>query len=383
MTAADLKDFVEFHDGSLARRWAGQRVPISRVYEAYIEGQLDIPSDKWASFFDHRHETMSFRLTESHFKWALTNFLPEVALHSRSQDRRIVGEHYNRGNDFFGWFLGEAMVYTAAWFETPDTPLIQAQAAKIERACQKLQLEPGETLLDIGCGWGTFVAQAARDHGVRSLGVTLAEEQVAFGTERIAHYGVSDRARVEVRDYRALSGRFDKIVSLEMVEHVGVKNLSGYFEKVHELLADDGLFVLQWTGIRKLYQPQNPLSAFSLEPEDMIWGLFMSRYIFPGADASLPLSSMLRAAEDAGFETVEVERMSAHYVLTLKAWRDLWISNRTEVLSTYGERWYRLWLFFLEWSARIGEQGSAQTYQITFHKDRNAFAREQLVFGEA
>ena len=211
-------------------------------------------------------------------------------------------------------------------------------------------------------------------------GVTLAEEQVAFGTERIRAYGVADRARVEVRDYRALTGKFSKIVSLEMVEHVGIKNLEGYFQKVHDLLEDDGLFVLQWTGIRNLYQPQNPLSAFTLRSEDMIWGLFMSRYIFPGADASLPLSSMLRAAENSGFETVDVERMSAHYVLTLRAWRDLWEKNRSEVVKTYGERWYRLWHFFLHWSALIGEQGSAQTYQVLLHKNGEAFDRQRLEF---
>ena len=257
---------------------------------------------------------MSFSLTDSHFKWAVTNFLPEVAIHSKSQDSRIVGEHYNRGNDFFGWFLGEAMVYTAAWFETPDVPLEQAQYKKIDRCCEKLQLKKGETLLDIGCGWGTFVARAAKEFGAKSYGVTLAQEQVDFGTDRIKEYGVSDRAKVEVCDYRNVTGQFDKIVSLEMVEHVGIKNLVSYFKKVHELLKDDGLFVLQWTGIRNLYNPQNPLTALTLRPEDLIWALFMARYIFPGADASLPLSGMLRAAEDGGFEVTDVENMSPHYI---------------------------------------------------------------------
>jgi cyclopropane fatty-acyl-phospholipid synthase-like methyltransferase len=376
-----VSDFVTFDDARLARAWSGKRVPMSDVYEAYINGRVDIPADKWEPFFDARHETLSFRLTESHVKWALTNFLPEVTLHSRKQDSRIVGDHYNRGNDFFGWFLGESMVYTAASFETPAMSLEDAQHRKIDRCCAKLRLSAGESLLDIGCGWGTFVARAARDFGVRAHGVTLAREQVAFGTERIAQYGVADRASVEVRDYRALSGRYDKIVSLEMVEHVGVKNLSAYFAKVHELLADDGLFVLQWTGIRKLYQPQNPLTALVLAPEDLIWALFMNRYIFPGADASLPLSSMLRAAEDAGFEIEGVERMSAHYVLTLRAWRDRWIANRAAVVAAYGERWYRLWHFFLHWAALIGERGAAFTYQVVMHKNHDRFERQELEFG--
>jgi cyclopropane fatty-acyl-phospholipid synthase-like methyltransferase len=381
MSRNTVSDFVVFEDAGLGRKWSGKKVPISDVYEAYIDGQLDIPSDKWEEFFKTRHETMSFRLTDSHIRWAFTNFLPEVTIHSKAQDSRIVGEHYNRGNDFFQWCLGEAMVYTAAAFETPDMPLEQAQYRKIDRACEKLQLKQGETLLDIGCGWGTFVARAAKQFGAKTYGVTLAQEQVNFGTERIAKYGVSDRAKVEVCDYRNVSGKFDKIVSLEMVEHVGIKNLVAYYQKVHELLADDGLFVIQWTGIRNLYNPQNPLSAITLRPEDLIWGLFMNRYIFPGADASLPLSGMIRAAEDGGFEVTDVENMSPHYVITLRAWRDHWVSNRENVIKAYGERWYRLWYFFLHWSALIGEQGSAFTYQMLMHKNSDSFNRTKLQFG--
>ncbi|HEY0469106.1 MAG TPA: cyclopropane-fatty-acyl-phospholipid synthase family protein, partial [Polyangiaceae bacterium] len=353
-----INDFVKFQDASLSRKWTGKKVPISRVYEAYMEGQIDIPPEHWEPLFNSRHETMTFGLTDTHFKWAFTNFLPEVAIHSKSQDSRIVGEHYNRGNDFFAWFLGEAMVYTAAWFENPGVPLEQAQYKKIDRACQKLRLKEGETLLDIGCGWGTFVARAAKEFGAKTYGVTLAQEQVNFGTDRINAYGVSDRAKVEVCDYRNVTGQFDKIVSLEMCEHVGVKNIVSYYKKVHDLLKDDGLFVLQWTGIRALYNPQSPLTAITLRPEDLIWALFMARYIFPGADASLTLSGMIRAAEDGGFEVIDVENMSPHYVITLRAWRDNWVSNEKAIIAADGQRWYRLWHFFLHWSALIGEQGS-------------------------
>jgi cyclopropane fatty-acyl-phospholipid synthase-like methyltransferase len=373
-----IHDFVTFTDSSLGRAWAGKKVPMSDVYEAYIESKLDIPADKWEAFWDSRNETMSFRLTDSHVKWAFTNFFPEVLIHSKKQDKRVVGDNYNRGNDFYGWFLGEAMVYTSAWYPSAETSLEQAQYAKIDHCCDKLHLKPGETLLDIGCGWGTFVARAAKERKVKSLGVCLAEEQVAFGLDRIKAYGVEDLAKVEVRDYRNVGGKFDKIVSLEMVEHVGIKNLDLYFEKVHSLLKEDGLFNLQWTGIRNLYSPQNPISALTLEPEDLIWGLFMNRYIFPGADASLPLSGMMRSAEKAGFEIADVENMSPHYVKTLRAWRDLWLSNREAILKTYGERMYRLWYFFLHWSAIIGEQGSAFNYNVTFHKNDNRVPRAAL-----
>jgi len=165
-----------------------------------------------------------------------------------------------------------------------------------------------------------------------------------------------------------------------MVEHVGIKNIVGYFKKVNSLLADDGLFVLQWTGIRNLYNPRNPLSALTLRPEDLIWGLFMNRYIFPGADASLTLSGMLRAAEDGGFEPIGVDSMSQHYVLTLLAWHRNWLANREAVVKAYGERWFRLWNFFLYWSALIGEQGTAFTYQVLMHKNSERFNRRAMIF---
>jgi cyclopropane fatty-acyl-phospholipid synthase-like methyltransferase len=376
----DIGTLLTFDDAALARAWRDKRVPMSDLYEAYIDGRVDIPEQSWASLFASRHELLSFRLTESLVKWALTNFLPEVTLHSRAQDRRIVGDHYDRGNDFFAWFLGESMVYTAACFESPSMSLEDAQERKIDRCCAKLRLARGERLLDIGCGWGTFVARAARDFGASALGVTLAREQVEFGTQRIAAYGVAERARVDICDYREVTGRFDKIVSLEMVEHVGVKNLPRFFAKASELLADDGLFVLQWTGIRRLYEPRNPLSALTLLPEDLSWALFMNRYVFPGADASVPLSSMLRAAENAGFEVEDVERMSAHYILTLRAWRKEWLRNKASIVAAYGERWFRLWSFFLYWAALMGEGGAGFTYQVVMHKNHARFPRVDLQF---
>jgi 2-polyprenyl-3-methyl-5-hydroxy-6-metoxy-1,4-benzoquinol methylase len=268
-----LLDYVHFADRKLEGEWAGRVVPMSTVYEAYLDGRIDIPEASWDRFFADRHDLTSFKLTAEHVKWAFTNFIPEVMVHSLDQDSRVVGDNYNRGNDFYAWFLGEAMVYTAAWYESPTTPLAQAQYAKIDRCCEKLRLRPGETLLDIGCGWGTFVSRAAAKRGAKAHGVTLAREQVEYGTARIKREGAEGLATMEVCDFRDVKGTFDKIVSLEMVEHVGIKNLDKYFVKVHELLADDGLFVLQWTGIRKLYSPRNPLSAVTLRGEDLIWGL--------------------------------------------------------------------------------------------------------------
>jgi cyclopropane fatty-acyl-phospholipid synthase-like methyltransferase len=299
----------------------------------------------------------------------VTNFLPEVLIHSQDQDKRIVREHYDRGNDFFEWFLGERMVYTSGYFTDPEQSVETAQDQKMNLVCNKLQLEEGESLLDIGCGWGTLVAHSAMHYGVDATGVTLAREQTDFANARIDKWGISDDARVLCKDYREIPDRrFDKIVSLEMVEHVGVKNLDDYYKGVYDLLEDDGVFLLQWTGLRR-----------GLRPEDLIWGLFMNKYIFPGADASLCLAPMTKSMEKAGFEIQHVENVSIHYAWTIRKWHDNWMAHRDEVLATYGERWYRIWHFFLAWSTIIAEQGNAACFQVVMNKNLDHYDRTRWV----
>ena len=363
-----LTDHVVFHDKALAKKYAKDRIPMATLYEAYFDGALDIPGDIYALLRD-RNLFVKYTLTPKHLKWAVTNFVPEVAIHSKSQDERIVREHYDRGNDFFGWFLGERMVYTSGFFTSPAETLEQAQDNKLNLVCQKLQLAPGERLLDIGCGWGTLAAHAARHYGVDATGVTIAKNQAAFGNERAQQWGVSDRARVLCSDYRDIpEDKFDKISSLEMVEHVGVKNLRSFYEQVFDLLTDDGLFLLQWTGLRR-----------GLRPEDLIWGLFMNKYIFPGADASLCPAPMLAAMEKAGWETHTVENVTQHYSLTIRRWHDNWLSNKAAVLASYGERWFRIWHLFLAWSAIIGEQGNAACFQVVLNKNLDGFDRMRWI----
>jgi len=366
----ELRDYVTFHSARLAARYARRRIPISTLYEAYFDGDLDIPGDMDA-FLRRRNLFVAYRLTWKHLTWAVTHFLPEVAIHSKGQDRRIVREHYDRGNDFFGWFLGERMVYTSGFFQHPGETLEQAQDNKLNLVCQKLQLRPGQRLLDIGCGWGTLARHAAEHYGVDATGVTLAERQTEYGNEAIARRGLTGRARVVCSDYRDIPAqKFDKISSLEMVEHVGVKNLVPFYRQVRDLLADDGLFLLQWTGLRR-----------GLRPEDLIWGLFMNKYVFPGADASLCPSRMLAAMEKAGLEAHSVENVTSHYGWTIKRWHDNWLSNKSAVIAAYGERWFRIWHFFLGWSTIIAEQGNAACFQVVLHKNVDSFDRRRWVLG--
>jgi cyclopropane fatty-acyl-phospholipid synthase-like methyltransferase len=367
-----LTDYVIFKDHRLAAKYADKRIPMATLYEAYFDGDVDIPGDLFG-FIRKRDLFVKYTLTWKHLKWAVTNFLPEVAIHSKDQDKRIVREHYDRGNDFFGWFLGERMVYTSGFFEHPSETLEQAQDNKLNLVCRKLQLTPGERLLDIGCGWGTLARHAAGNYGVDATGVTLAERQTEYGNRQIKARGLEHKARIVCSDYRDIpKQKFDKIVSLEMVEHVGVKNLVPFYKQVHELLGDDGIFLLQWTGLRR-----------GLRPEDLIWGLFMNKYIFPGADASLCPSRMIAAMEKAGFETHSVENVSIHYGWTIKRWHDNWLSNRDAVVAAYGERWFRIWHFFLAWSTVIAEQGNAACFQVVLNKNMDRYDRKRWVLGKA
>jgi len=365
---ARLTDHVVFKDSNLARRYANKPMPMATLYEAYFDGALDIPGDIYA-LLRNRHDFVTWSLTREHLRWAVTNFIPEVAIHSKKQDQRIVREHYDRGNDFFGWFLGERMVYTSGFFETRAESLEQAQDNKMNLVCRKLQLEKGERLLDIGCGWGTLTRHAAVNYGADATGVTIAQRQTEFGNARIQQAGVADHARILCCDYRDIpKQRFNKISSLEMVEHVGVKNLVPFYELVKDLLEDDGLFLLQWTGLRR-----------GLRPEDLIWGLFMNKYVFPGADASLCPSAMLKAMEKAGWETHSVENISIHYSFTIQRWHDNWLANREAVTAAYGDRWFRIWNFFLAWSVIVAEQGNAACFQVVLNKNLDAYNRTRWV----
>jgi cyclopropane fatty-acyl-phospholipid synthase-like methyltransferase len=369
---ANLSDLVVLKAETLAARYRARTMPMATLLEAYLDGDVDIPDVD--AFLDARRDVVAFTLTPQHVKFLVTRMIPEWLVHSKEQDRRIVRDHYDRGNDFFAAFLGETMLYTAGYFEDPSESLEQAQRNKMDRVCHKLMLRPDHELLDIGCGWGTLAIHAARSYGARSTGVTLARLGAEFASAAIQRAGVCDRARVECIDYREIPPKqYDRIVSLEMVEHVGVKNLARYFRVVHERLKDDGLFLIQWCGLRPGGSEGVPPAG--MRPEDMIWGLFMNKYVFSGADASLPLGKMVTAMERAGFEIHSTENVSVHYAATIQRWHMNWQRNRATILASYGERWYRLWNLFLAWSWRIGMQGTSACYQVVAHKNLDGFDR--------
>lgn len=370
-----LTDYVVFNDEKLARKYGdgSTQIPMSVLYEAYFDGDIDIVGDI-EDVLRQREAFVKYTITRQHLQWAVKNYVPDMAAHTRVQDERLMREVYDRGNDFFEWFLGESMIYTAGFFRDASETLEIAQDNQLQKVASKLQLNKADRLLDIGCGWGRLVVDFARQYECDATGVTLAEKQADYATRLIGESGLDQRARIVRKDYRDLSAdqKYDKVVCLEMIEHVGLKNLGAFCDKVTELLADDGLFLLQWTGLRR-----------ALKPEDLIWGLFMGKYIFPGADAALPPSSMLKSLEKAGFEIHSVENISGHYAATLSAWRRNWLSNRAAILAAYGERWFRIWNFFLAWSVLVAEQGNASCYQAVLNKNLNGFNRHRWGTGAA
>jgi cyclopropane fatty-acyl-phospholipid synthase-like methyltransferase len=368
MTIKGLTDYVTFRNTKLATRFEGKKIPISTLAEAYFDGDVDFRGDIY-EMLAHRHNFTSHTFTLEHYRYFLTKFVPETVVHSLEDDAGLVRGHYDRGNDFFAAFLGPRMVYTSGYFRSEQQSLEEGQDQKLDLVCQKLGLKPGETLLDVGCGWGTLAIHAARHYGVDATGVTLSKNQADYANAQIRSAGLEGKARVLCMDYREIpENRYDKIASLEMVEHVGVKNLSTYYTKVRELLADDGLFLMQWTGLRR-----------AAHQEDLVWGLFMAKYIFPGADASIPVGQMIGACEKANFEIHSVENISIHYCFTIKKWHTNWLAHREQIVASYGERWFRIWNFFLAWAVTAGSQGTAACFQVVMNKNLNEFDRTRWV----
>jgi cyclopropane fatty-acyl-phospholipid synthase-like methyltransferase len=363
-----LTDYVVFLDSKLAHKFEHERIPIDTLWEAYFDGAIDIPGDIYRLLED-RHAVAKHPFTREHVKYFVTKFVPELVVHSRKIDEKLVRWHYDRGDDFFAAFLGPRMVYTSGFFTNKEQSVEQAQDQKLDLVCQKLMLTPGDRFLDIGCGWGTLAMHAAKHYGVTSTGVTLSENQAAFATQRAQANGLSDRVKFLCMDYREIpKGRFDKIANLEMVEHVGIKNLKPFYEQVYDLLDDQGLFLMQWTGLRRR-------SA----KEDLVWGLFMAKYVFAGADASLPLAPMMGFMEKANWEIHSVENISYHYCVTIRKWHDNWMRNRDQIVKAYGERWYRIWHVFLAWATTIAAQGTAACFQVLAHKNLNHFDRGRWI----
>ncbi len=275
---------------------------------------------------------------------------PHGILHSRQRDRAAVRYHYDVSNTFYGMWLDQRMQYSCGYFRSPGDTLDAAQTAKLEHICRKLRLKAGDRLLDIGCGWGGLLEYAASHHGARGLGVTLSEPQAALANERLARAGVADRARAEVRDYREVSGTFDKIVSVGMVEHVGESKLREYFGKAMSVLEPGGLFLNHGITTEQSQQPSPGRNSF------------VARYVFPDGELQT-VSTVLKAAEREGFEIRDVESLREHYARTLRHWVANLEAHHDEVVAETDEVTYRIWRLYMSGSAHNFDAGRLSLFQ--------------------
>ena len=277
--------------------------------------------------------------------------------HTIGRDRRAVRYHYDAGNGFFALFLDPSMTYSCAYFQGGATTLADAQQAKLALVCKKLALSEGERVLDVGCGWGSFAIHAARNHGVRVLGVTLSERQVELGREMAREAGVADLVELRVADYRELSGeQFDAISSIGMVEHVGEERIDLYMLTLHDLLKPGGRLLNH--GIAKLMD-------FDAKDE----GAFSERFVFPDG-VPLPLSRIEQSLERAGLVTRHVEGLPQDYAETLRYWIESYEARYEDAVRLAGAERARVWRVYLRAARQGFLTGWASVYQVLASRAR-------------
>jgi cyclopropane-fatty-acyl-phospholipid synthase len=273
-----------------------------------------------------------------------------------SKARRNVAHHYDIGNALYALFLDDDLQYSCAYFTDPDNSLEQAQADKKAHIAAKLDLKPGQRVLDIGCGWGGMALYLNRVADVDVLGITLSQEQLKVARKRAEDAGVADRVKFQLIDYRELDGRFDRIVSVGMFEHVGAAHYDEFYAKCRELLTEDGVMLLHTIG--KLGGAGTP------DP-------FTDKWIFPGYHIPA-LSQMCTSSEKVRMIASDVEMLRLHYAYTLRHWLDRATKKRAEIEKLYDARFFRMWEFYLAGGIVMFESGAACNFQVQYVRDRRA-----------
>jgi cyclopropane-fatty-acyl-phospholipid synthase len=367
------------HPGALRRMFTSPSE--LTLGEAYIFDDFDIEGDIEASFdladfllSQERAVTKKLYLAISLGRLPATGRPRAVprplrlrgAVHSRCRDRDAISYHYDLPPEFYSLFLDRRMVYSCAYFHTPEDGLEEAQEQKLDYICRKLRLRPGEHLLDIGCGWGALVIHATAHYGVHALGITLSAPQAEVARQRIHDSGLDNRCSVEVRDYRDLGidQQFDKIVSVGMFEHVGEEHLAEYFSRSWRLLRLGGAFLNSGIAASVAYHRQGPS--------------FIDRYVFPDGEL-VPLNATLGEAERNGFEVKDVESLREHYALTLHYWVRRLEARAEEACCITDVTTYRTWRLSMAASAHRFRSAGMNLYQILLAKPLNGKSGMPLI----
>ncbi|MEM5399399.1 MULTISPECIES: cyclopropane-fatty-acyl-phospholipid synthase family protein [Paraburkholderia] len=325
---------------------------LDNLGEAYVKGKIDIEG-KLADIINISYSLARNTVTSASKLARVRRYFT----HSKSTDRQAIQYHYDVSNEFYKLWLDENMVYSCAYFENGDEDLATAQLKKIDHILTKIQVKEGHTLLDIGCGWGALVLRAAQKFGARCVGVTLSQNQFDLATARVKAAGLEDRIEIRLQDYRDIQGQFDRITSVGMFEHVGRKNLPGYFRKVHDLLADDGVAMNHGITSSDAESGETALGG----------GEFIDRYVFP--DGELPhIGLALQAAQHGGLEAVDVESLRRHYAHTLDLWAENFEARAEEAKRLVDDEKFRIWRVYLAGCAYAFEHDDVSIFQIVCRK---------------
>lgn len=319
--------------------------------EAYMRGDLEVDRDLYEVLDLFMGEMGKFTTDKSALRKLITTSK------SKRNQKKEVTSHYDIGNDFYRLWLDETMSYSCGYFKEDSYTLYQAQVGKVHHILDKLHLEEGMTLLDIGCGWGFLLKEAAKKYGVKGTGITLSQEQYKKFSDDIEKEGLQDLLSVKLMDYRDLekSGlQFDRVVSVGMLEHVGRGNYELFLKNVYEVLKPGGLFLLHY------------ISALE-EHEGDAW---IKKYIFPGG--TIPsLREIINILPDYRFYTLDVESLRRHYNRTLLCWRENFLNHRDEVVKMQGEEFARMWELYLAACAATFHNGIIDIHQILISKGVN------------
>jgi cyclopropane-fatty-acyl-phospholipid synthase len=329
------------------------RDPFVRFGDAYSDGRLETEGDliQVLALISRASQSRESRPSLVH---RVARWLHRPKPNRLADSRDNIHHHYDIGNDFYALWLGETMAYTCAYYPSMDATLEQAQIAKMDHVCRKVQLKSGDTVVEAGCGWGTLAIHMASRYGARVRAFNISREQLKFARERASQLGVSDRVEFIEDDYRNITGRYDAFVSVGMLEHVGAEHYSALGNVARKALKCDGLGLIHSIG-RNRPAPLQP---------------WIERRIFPGAYPPA-LSEMTRIFEPWNLSVLDVENIRLHYALTLRHWLQRYRAAEDRVRRMFDEKFVRMWRLYLAGSIAGFETGTLQLFQVVFSHGQN------------
>lgn len=317
--------------------------------DAYMDGRIEVEGDL-VRFLEAAYEGLeSVPDAEKWYSRVASAWMDWIQDNSRLGSRKNIHAHYDLGNDFYKLWLDDQLLYTCAYFPTPSATLEQAQMAKMDHVCRKLRLQPGETVVEAGCGWGALALHMAREYGVSVKAYNVSREQIIYARERAHAEGLSDRVEYIEDDYRAISGKFDVFVSVGMLEHVGLGHFHEFSDIIYRSIGDTGRGLLHFIG-------RNYPGVFSR---------WIRKHIFPGGFVP-SLRQSLNVLEPKNYCVLDVENLRMHYAKTLEHWLERFEKSRQQVAATYDSRFVRAWRLYLAGSLAAFRTGQLQLFQILF-----------------